>query len=641
MSKSAVVKSVHLPEQPSEDQAFTLTSPPVGTPAWKQEVNDRLAAHRTRRGNTQESAEAGSEDSPRSASSRAAEAAARVAARYAKAPSYKQLLAGEARAVVRAAGAAAEAARNAQAAAQAVLTGLEFAPEEPQSWQTHQHIASSPAEMLAAPAVHPQHASGRWQDAPPAQMTAAELAWREYEAVHGPQHFPAAAQAPGVTSRSQPGVKPHWEEELPLPGSSAQSRDEWAEMRLHPGPQESEQYRNGLRTGDPQNRRFHDLRTENHSGPALAHDPIGEATVEPMQPIAANLIEFPKELVAARKARPRQAEGPFYDAAKDSPQLSIFEVDPEQLAPPIYLSDAHIDVAPPEWAKIELDHSHDQRIETFEDSRPQEHNRVEEVYAYQPASEALEYRDDPAVEWDRSSQAYAESETEASAGFKSVGQGWQADSPSGSHAVSNADSHAAPNSASQHGAVGDLERDAQSAKQSTMRIASPARAKDSRAAAWESIVNLPNPVRTVVASSPGLNLQVAPLSDRMLAAVVDGALVTLAFLAAAVVVVASTNHPPAGRIALIAGACGMLLFWMLYQFLFFSYAEEGTPGMRYARIALCSFEDDNPGRSQMRKRIPAMLVSALPAGLGLAWALVDGDHLALHDHLTRTYQRKY
>jgi uncharacterized RDD family membrane protein YckC len=143
------------------------------------------------------------------------------------------------------------------------------------------------------------------------------------------------------------------------------------------------------------------------------------------------------------------------------------------------------------------------------------------------------------------------------------------------------------------------------------------------------------------ATAPAVELVVAPLSDRLLASVVDGALVTLAFLAAAVVVIASTAHPPTGRIALIASSCGLLLFGMLYQYIFLSFAEEGTPGMRYARIALCTFDDDNPTKDQMRMRIPAMLVAALPAALGLFWALFDGDHLGWHDRLTKTYQRKY
>jgi uncharacterized RDD family membrane protein YckC len=140
---------------------------------------------------------------------------------------------------------------------------------------------------------------------------------------------------------------------------------------------------------------------------------------------------------------------------------------------------------------------------------------------------------------------------------------------------------------------------------------------------------------------PGVELLVAPFSDRLLAGLVDGALVMLAFLAAAVVVVASTEHPPSGKIALVAAVCGLALFGILYQFLFLSYAEEGTPGMRYARIALCTFDDDNPTREQMRKRIPALLLSMVPAGLGLLWAAVDGENLGWHDRLTRTYQRKY
>jgi uncharacterized RDD family membrane protein YckC len=54
---------------------------------------------------------------------------------------------------------------------------------------------------------------------------------------------------------------------------------------------------------------------------------------EPVLSIHANLIEFPRELVAPRKRRPRRVEGPF---AAEGPlaseglelQLSIFEVDP-------------------------------------------------------------------------------------------------------------------------------------------------------------------------------------------------------------------------------------------------------------------------------------------------------------------------
>jgi hypothetical protein len=36
----------------------------------------------------------------------------------------------------------------------------------------------------------------------------------------------------------------------------------------------------------------------------------------------------------------------------------------------------------------------------------------------------------------------------------------------------------------------------------------------------------------------------------------------------------------------------------------------------------------------------ALLLSVLPLGLGVAWALFDDDHLCWHDRLSKTYLRK-
>jgi uncharacterized RDD family membrane protein YckC len=49
-------------------------------------------------------------------------------------------------------------------------------------------------------------------------------------------------------------------------------------------------------------------------------------------PLPANLIEFPRELIAARKARPRLAEGPLREDLTPEPQLRIFEVEPETIS---------------------------------------------------------------------------------------------------------------------------------------------------------------------------------------------------------------------------------------------------------------------------------------------------------------------
>lgn len=490
-------------------------------------MNQRLAAHRNKRGGAQDEARQAPE-SPRAASARAAAAAARVAARYAKAPSYNQLLAGEARAVARAAGEAAEAALNAQAAAEAVLAGLEGAPMAPE----------------------PVAALSRWQDEPPAAAIAPATSQRQ----------PAQQEAPWA------GAQPRWEETLPVANPSVE--DVWSEMRVHPAPSS---YRTNQ--GHPGGQRYahHADEGELFSDADLdGNDPMGSATVEPVQHLPANLIEFPRELVATRKARPRLAEGPFYDPAQENPQLSIFEVDPQLLAPPVVLNAAS--VAPPGWASIELEHSETEQA--YATVAGQHQAYPAQVYASEPAMPE-------------------------------------------SYAGSSAGVHEFAGSA-----VEELP-----AKAVVVRESAPA------AQAWIS--------RPQAVAAPQSELLVATVSDRLLAAVVDGALVTLAFVAAAVVVIASTEHPPTGRIALIASGVALVLFFALYQFLFLSYAEEGTPGMRYARIALCTFEDDNPSVAQMQKRIPAMLLAALPAGLGLIWAAFDSEHLGWHDRMTRTYQRKY
>ncbi len=135
-------------------------------------------------------------------------------------------------------------------------------------------------------------------------------------------------------------------------------------------------------------------------------------------------------------------------------------------------------------------------------------------------------------------------------------------------------------------------------------------------------------------------LHVAPLGHRAMAGLVDFSLTLAAFLLFIVVFAASTTHLPSGRVALAGAGAIFLAMWVLYQLLFFSLTD-ATPGMRYAKIALCTFGDENPSRAAMRVRIAAMLLSALPLGLGFLWSLFDEDSLGWHDRITRTYQRSY
>jgi uncharacterized RDD family membrane protein YckC len=396
-------------------------------PAWKQELNERLAATRARRSRLpeQQSLLTGLEDGGDKSDSRAAQLAARVAARFANAPSYSEMLAIEARAAAQAAEMALNAAQEAHAAAQALVAGLETSHEEfvtasVETMQRHDDFESGST---------PRHHSGQWGG--------------EFSSV----------------SRTGDG-----------------------DVLLQQG--------------------------YDQPPPGFLADPLEEVLVSPTEPLPVNLIQFPRELVAARRARPRLAEGPLRmspeEAAHDESQLRIFEVERENIPVTVKL-----DSAPTEWSSIRLD-----------------------------------------------------------------------------------------------------------ARPSTMP-----REEDS-----SFVLELP--------------LKVASLEDRLMAGLFDVALVLLAFVLFVLVFAASTAHPPAGKSALAAAAIVLGSLFVLYQYLFFRFTD-GTPGMRYAKIALCTFEDENPSRKAMRRRIWYLVLSAAPFGLGLWWAWLDEDHLGWHDRMTRMYQRSY
>ena len=229
---------------------------------------------------------------------------------------------------------------------------------------------------------------------------------------------------------------------------------------------------------------------------------------EPAVQIPANLIEFPRQLVAARRARPRLAEGPLREEADASPeraQLRIFEVEASSVS-----TEPAVESAVPEWHSLRLD------------------------------------------------------------------------APVTQRAAEHADAQ--------------------------MSFALP--------------------------------LQVAPVSLRMMAVLVDGCCIAAGWLGAIAVVVGVSTELPTGLPALISAAGMLGFFALLYKVLFFSLGD-ATPGMRYARVGLCTFADENPTRSSMRRRMLAVLLAGLPLGLGLAWVLLDEEGLGWHDRISRMYPRAY
>jgi uncharacterized RDD family membrane protein YckC len=135
-------------------------------------------------------------------------------------------------------------------------------------------------------------------------------------------------------------------------------------------------------------------------------------------------------------------------------------------------------------------------------------------------------------------------------------------------------------------------------------------------------------------------MQVAPRKLRLMAMLVDGCCIATSFLLAVAAAAYASPILPTGIPALIASAVALFALWLFYQVLFFSISD-ATPGMRYARIGLCTFNDENPTRAAMLKRIGARLLAGMPLGLGLLWACMDNEGLGWHDRISRMYPRAY
>ncbi len=435
-------------------------SQPVPQPSWKEEVNRRLEAHKNRRGIAVVEQQPSNEEQG-SVSERAAKAAARVAARYAKAPSYSEMQAAEARAALRTAEAATRVALEAQAAAQVALANLESAAEEQlrfaeEDLPTHSAAVQEVVSPVRAPeSAHKQSAQALRQNI--------ELRWE-----------------PDMPARpvEQPEVHPRRKPDAP-----SAATEEW-------------------------------LTNAHLQSEAMFEQPI---EVVDAQPIHANLIHFPRELVATRRMRPRLAEAPQSPASESDGQLSIFEVEPSSVSiePTAGLNEA---AAPtpswsgPEWSKIELD-----------------------------------------VEVDSH-------------------RAGQRETPRETHAASS-----------------------------------------------------------------GLHL--APLELRLMAFAVDIALIVGMFSAAAFSIARHLEQAPAMKSAEAIAVAALVLIAALYQ-VFFLLVMKSTPGMTYAGIAVCTFDEEHPTHTQLRNRLVALFISILPVGLGMAWSIFDEDHLCWHDRFSRTYLRK-
>lgn len=111
------------------------------------------------------------------------------------------------------------------------------------------------------------------------------------------------------------------------------------------------------------------------------------------------------------------------------------------------------------------------------------------------------------------------------------------------------------------------------------------------------------------------------------------ACVLLKISAVATLPVASLSH---NRAAIIAATITVAAFWIGYHYLTLVFGGT-TIGMRTTGLELRSFKGVTPNQQTRKRRVYALIISAIAAGLGFAWAFFDEDTLGWHDRISKTY----
>lgn len=143
-------------------------------------------------------------------------------------------------------------------------------------------------------------------------------------------------------------------------------------------------------------------------------------------------------------------------------------------------------------------------------------------------------------------------------------------------------------------------------------------------------------LQTSVEAAIYCDAPVAPAMFRVVASVVDygialGAcgifLATLQFSGEDIVVGKQTAP------VLLALAGVIILFYRLL----FCLTNRDTPGMLWTGLRLLNFDGHAPSQRERLCRMGGGVISAIAAGLGLLWALVDEERLTWHDHMSETF----
>jgi uncharacterized RDD family membrane protein YckC len=135
-----------------------------------------------------------------------------------------------------------------------------------------------------------------------------------------------------------------------------------------------------------------------------------------------------------------------------------------------------------------------------------------------------------------------------------------------------------------------------------------------------------------------LGPQPAALGQRMMAGLVDSAIVLAAAAVFNVTFTQLAEENPHSRMALLCAVAVGGVLWTLYQYTFLVHGH-GTPGMHLAQLELARFDGKPVSVFDRRCRAVASALSGFSLGLGFLWALVDEDQLGWHDRMTKTLIR--
>lgn len=587
---------------------------------WKRQLAEHLEAYRAKHGDSGERPMPAV--SSTSANPRAASIARVVASRYAEAPSYSEMM------------------RVAEARERQRLAE-EAAWEEEQLQQARLAEARRVEAMQAEAARQPQEA---------------------------PQHFPSFAQE--ANYEFDPRYDAEQERGYEM-GSGRAAGDAAPSPQRQTGTAVMPQFAE-------RNQEMHLHLSAQDPEPSL-EDLLAASVVEPPAYLPSKLIEFPRELVSAHRAKLRPPEMQMREQAgavpppADASQLRIFEVQAQ--AEPGHTGDTELESAQAvnEAAKATDDHAMlagamlhsdspqgsmsgsigDSQVDSRNRSRNGSWNGAMNESRAEPVTDAAPgYTQNP-VNGSASDQPRAKffSRHSGNEGQTAAAPSHRAGSREG--VAANYSTNNVSRAAERAGAPTEQQwRVKPNSPPDSRPISSPnSRSGVPSGPAFQglewaaiSLDREPENARREAAANASeyapFLVEPASIDRRVMAMAVDFSLVTGGFLGFLLVFAASTPHIPTGMTAAVLSAVVYIALWTLYQLLFFSLSG-ATAGMLYARIALCSFEDQNPTRPELRRRLAVWWLSCLPLGLGFFWSFVDEDNLCWHDRITRTYLRGY